>query len=158
MWLFNLLFSPLSQLWYVESTDISKRFGESLGIRDNGSRLYMMHQSRWEEEKIGDKIMEMCMQQTTYASRSQCVLYHSSGNFIISRGMNNTDSVMQTYSFSPIAMYWMPAWVDVPVPHDLITVFASVAIRAFSKQNATKNNIVQKTKKKMKIIQFLVVP
>ena len=37
MWLFNLLFSSLSQLWYVE-VRISRSI--SLGIRDNESRLY----------------------------------------------------------------------------------------------------------------------
>ena len=36
MWLFNLLFSSLSQLWYVEVTDIS-----FLGIRDIESQLYL---------------------------------------------------------------------------------------------------------------------
>ena len=40
MWLFNLLFSSLSTL-ICRGTDISKCFSESLGIRDNESRLYM---------------------------------------------------------------------------------------------------------------------
>ena len=40
MWLFDLLFSSLLQL-ICRGTDISKCFRESLGIRDNESRLYL---------------------------------------------------------------------------------------------------------------------
>ena len=39
MWLFQLLFSSLLQLWYFE-VRISRSVSESLGIRDNESPLY----------------------------------------------------------------------------------------------------------------------
>ena len=44
MWLFNLLFYSLSTL-ICRGTDISKCFSESLGIRDNESRLYLKYQT-----------------------------------------------------------------------------------------------------------------
>ena len=70
--------------------------------------MYIMHQSIWEEEIIADKIMgiykrRVCMH------RAQCGLYQFSGNLIILRNMNSTDSVMRTYSFSLVERYWRPA-------------------------------------------------
>ena len=41
MWMFNLLYSSLSSTLICRGTDISKCFSEYLGIRDNGSRLYV---------------------------------------------------------------------------------------------------------------------
>ena len=39
MWLFDLFFSSILQIWYVEIR-ISRSISESLGLRDNESRLY----------------------------------------------------------------------------------------------------------------------
>ena len=46
MWLFELFFLNSENL-ICQSTDISKYFRESLGIRDNESRLYFIMCVQW---------------------------------------------------------------------------------------------------------------